>query len=86
MSLSLELTQSSLARLLEIAPASITAEQGLVEDLGVDSIGFIQLADLLELALAERGIAAAVSDDALLTFTTVADVAAHVETLTGASA
>ena len=74
----LEIVATSLARVLEISPDSVTATIDLVEDLGVDSIGFIQLADAIELTLAASGVQAKVSDDALAQFVTVADVVEHV--------
>ena len=75
------LVASALARVLEISPESVTPATDLVEDLGVDSIGFIQLADVLELNLAQAGIRSGVSDDALQRFATVADVIEYVVAL-----
>jgi acyl carrier protein len=66
----------SLAVVLELDRARIQAHSVLGRDLGVDSIGRIQLADLLELRLAAAIPQLRIEDEDLRAFGTVDDVVA----------
>lgn len=72
----LGVVRESLAVVLEVDPARITADSALERDLGVDSIGRIHMADLLELRLAPVRSRLRIEDDDLLAFDTVDDVVA----------
>lgn len=70
----LGLATACVGRVMDLAPDSMTASTRLVEDLGVDSIAFIMLADALEARLAAEASSAFVTDEALLQLHTVGDV------------
>ncbi len=72
----LGVVQQSLAVVLELDPERIQAHSLLERDLGVDSIGRIQLADLLELRLAAFVPGLRIEDEDLRAFGTVDDVVA----------
>ena len=72
----LGVVRESLAVVLELDPARIPAHSALERDLGVDSIGRIHLADLLELRLAPGRPGLRIEDDDLRAFGTVDDVVA----------
>ncbi|MGZ4619330.1 MAG: acyl carrier protein [Frankiaceae bacterium] len=68
--------RESLAVVLELDPERIPAHSELERDLGVDSIGRIHLADLLELRLASAVPGLRIEDEDLRAFGTVDDVVA----------
>jgi acyl carrier protein len=74
----LSVVRESLAVVLELDPGHIASDSVLDRDLGVDSIGRIHLADLLELRLAAAAPRLRIDDDDLRGFGTVNDVVAFV--------
>jgi acyl carrier protein len=72
------LVSDRLAEILEIDSASITLEQELVIDLGVDSLALIELVEALEEELGERTVGFAIDDEDLEDFESVQDTVDYV--------
>jgi acyl carrier protein len=73
-----ELVRDRLADILEIDPAEIVETDRFVDDLGIDSLGMIELVESLEDELGERTVGFHIDDEDLEDLETVRDTVDYV--------
>jgi acyl carrier protein len=78
-----DLVRDRLAEILEIDPSGIVETDRFVDDLGIDSLGMIELVESLEEELGERTVGFHIDDEDLEDLETVRDTVDYVLTRLG---
>jgi len=69
----LALVRQACATVLELDPETVTRETRFVEDLRTDSLALVEIVEIVEEALASRGLDAHIEDEELDGLTTVGE-------------